>query len=338
VVVAVASRERERARQFIERCQSDSPMTTVPQAFGSYEELLASKTVDAVYVPLPTGLRKEWVLRAAAAGKHVVCEKPCAPNRADLEEMIEACRRHGVQFIDGVMFMHSQRLGRMRQVLDDPETIGSIRRITSAFTFCAPPEFFTDNIRARPALEPHGCLGDLGWYCIRLSLWAVRWHMPYAVVGRILAQNDRPQNPTPVVTEFSGELLFQDGASAGFYCSFLAQNEEWAHVSGTKGCLHVEDFVVPFSGRETAFQVHNHQFLKSGCEFKMEPHETLFTVDEHSHGHATAQESNLFREFSNQVRSGRLNDEWPEFALKTQFVMDACLDSARRNSCVTSLE
>jgi predicted dehydrogenase len=233
--------------------------------------------------------------------------------------------------------MHSYRLSRIRQVLDEPDTIGSIRRITSAFTFCAPPEFFVGNISAQAALEPHGCLGDLGWYCICFSIWAMRWQMPSYVVGRILAQTELPQSPNPVLTEFSGELLFQDGASAGFYCSFLAQNQEWAQVSGTKGYLCVEDFVVPFAGHETAFQVHIHQFLKSGCEFKMEPHVARLTLAEHSHGHSTAQESNLFRVFSNQVRSGHLNDEWPEFALKTQTVMDACLDSARNHSRATLL-
>jgi len=83
---------------------------------------------------LPTGLRQEWVLRAAQAGKHVVCEKPCATSVADLQEMVEACRLHGVQFMDGVMFMHSQRLPLLRKVLDDGQNVGEVRRITSAFT------------------------------------------------------------------------------------------------------------------------------------------------------------------------------------------------------------
>jgi predicted dehydrogenase len=332
VVVAVASRDRDRARQFIERCQSHAPMPAVPQAFGSYEELLASQSVDAVYIPLPTGLRKEWVLRAAAAGKHVVCEKPCASNLGDLQEMLEACRRHGVQFMDGVMFMHSRRLEQMRAALDDPKAIGSIRRITSAFTFAAPPEFFTENIRADEALEPHGCLGDLGWYCIRFCLWAMRWQMPEHVAGRILAQSERTKSSAPVITEFSGELLFKGGASAGFFCSFLAQNQEWAQVSGTNGYLRVEDFVVPFDGYQIAFEVNNPQFVKSGCEFKMKPNWSRSTVTEHSQAHPDAQESNLFRAFAEQIRSGRLNNDWPEWALKTQAIMAACLESARRNA------
>src|SRR5436189_2655291 len=80
VVTAVASRDAGRSRKFIDECQLESPFESAPSPLGSYEELLASKAVDAVYVPLPTGLRKEWVVRAAAAGKHVICEKPCAVN------------------------------------------------------------------------------------------------------------------------------------------------------------------------------------------------------------------------------------------------------------------
>src|SRR6185436_11175836 len=98
-IVAVASRDLARCRRFIADCQADAPMETAPQALGSYEELLASTEVEAVYIPLPTGLRKEWVIRAAEAGKHIVCEKPCATSVADLRAMIEACRRRRVQFM-----------------------------------------------------------------------------------------------------------------------------------------------------------------------------------------------------------------------------------------------
>src|SRR6478672_13051511 len=97
-LVAVGSRSRQRAEQFIAECQASSPFDRSPQAMD-YEQLLASRDIDAVYVPLPTGVRKEWVLRAAAAGKHVLCEKPCAVTVEDLSEMLDACRRQGVQFM-----------------------------------------------------------------------------------------------------------------------------------------------------------------------------------------------------------------------------------------------
>ena len=73
IVTAVASRDVARSRKFIDECQAQNPFHPSPLALGSYEALIASPQVDAVYLPLPTGLRKEWVLRAAAAGKHVLC-------------------------------------------------------------------------------------------------------------------------------------------------------------------------------------------------------------------------------------------------------------------------
>jgi hypothetical protein len=158
------------------------------------------------------------------------------------------------------------------------------------------------------------------------------WQMPSKVVGRILSQTQLPHSPAPTLTEFSGELLWDEGISADFYCSFLAHNQEWAIVSGTNGYLRVEDFVVPFAGREISFEVHNHQFVKSGCDFRMEAHVHHSTIAEHSHGDESAQETNLFREFGNQIRSGRFKDDWFDFAFKTQLVMEACLDSARHDS------
>src|SRR5215831_4300312 len=193
-VAAVASRDVKRARRFIEHCQSYAPMPALPRAFGSYNELLECPDVEAVYIPLPTGLRKEWVLRAAVAGKHVLCEKPCAVSVANLREMIEACKKARVQFMDGVMFMHSRRLPRLRELLDDVQSVGEVKRITSAFSFYGGPDFLTSNIRGNARLEPYGCLGDLGWYCIRLALWAVQWNMPDQVIGRVLSERKHPES------------------------------------------------------------------------------------------------------------------------------------------------
>src|SRR5271154_3608018 len=73
VVSAVASRDVAKSRQFIDECQREFAFESPPLAFGSYEEMLTSEMVDAVYIPLPTALRKSFVLRAAENGKHVVC-------------------------------------------------------------------------------------------------------------------------------------------------------------------------------------------------------------------------------------------------------------------------
>lgn len=331
-VTAVASRNAEKARQFIQECQAEAPMPAIPQAFGSYEEMIASPDVDAVYLPLPTGQRREWVLQAAQAGKHVVCEKPCAPNLEVMREMVAACEQAGVQFMDGVMFMHSRRLAAMRGVLDDGAKVGRIRRIDSAFSFCGDDAFFQDNIRMRPELEPHGCLGDLGWYCIRWALWAMREVVPTHVTGRILSTKTLRGEPSTVPTEFSGELFFGSGASSGFYCSFVTENQQWATVAGEKGSLRVADFVLPFDGEELRFEVLQPSYHVNGCDFRMKPNAETFRVREASQGDPTAQETRLFRDFTEQVRSGELNPDWPRQALNTQRVMEACLESAKNES------
>ena len=321
-VAAVASRDVNKSRKFIEECSRDAAFETTPEALGSYEELLASKAVDAVYIPLPTALRKEWVVRAANAGKHVVCEKPCAVSAADLEEMLAACRKNSVQFLDGVMFMHSARLKKVRETLDDGNAVGQIRRIASQFSFLGREDFFRANIRADAALEPAGCLGDLGWYNIRFTLWALGWRLPREISARMLAQTD-----AGVPTDFSAELIFDGGVSASLYCSFINFRQQWAHVSGTKGYLQVPDFVNPFYGDEIGFEVTN--IGQDG--YKVLPGVNRIAVPEHGNGHPTAQESNLFRNFAAQILSGKLNDDWPMWSLKTQKVLDACLESARKN-------
>jgi len=328
-VVAVASRSLARSQKFIAQCQAAVPFPTAPRALGSYEELIEAPDVDGVYIPLPTGLRKPWVLRAAAAGKHVVCEKPCAASLADLVEMTEACRRHKVQFMDGVMFMHSRRLGLVRRALERPRTVGAVRRITSAFSFQAAEQFFATNIRARSEYEPFGCLGDLGWYCIQFTLWALDWQMPREVRGRLLAERRHAQSSAPVPTEFAGELLFGTGVSAGFYCSFVTATEQWVQITGSLGNLSMPDFVLPFLGTEVVFETLNPVYKVRGCDFIMRPNLRRWAVNEHSNSHPSAQEANLFRDFAEQAQSGRLDPAWPQRALATQQVMEACLASAK---------
>jgi predicted dehydrogenase len=322
-VTAVASRAVDRARAFIDECQANAPMGSVVTPHGRYEALLADPNVDAVYVPLPTGLRKEWVTRAANAGKHVICEKPCSTSVADLRDMIAACERNGVQFMDGVMFMHSERLPKIRAVLDDGQSIGRLRRISSIFSFCAADEFLRGNIRMHSQLEPFGCLGDLGWYCIRFILWAVNWEMPAVVTARLLASQGRGDSPDQVPMECSAELVFRSGVSASFYCSFQTENQQFMTLSGTKGYLHLPDFVLPFFGSDVGFEVTNSVFNVRGCDFDMEPRRQRIAVNEYSNSTPNAQEANLFRNFARQVKSGRLNQLWPEVALKTQLVMEA---------------
>ena len=100
----------------------------------------------------------------------------------------------------------------------------------------------------------------------------------------------------------------------------------------------VPDFVLPVAGSEVGFELHHTSFQVHGCDFRMEDRMHRFTATEHSHGHASAQETNLFRNFAEQVQTGQLNPAWPEAALKTQIVMHACLDSARADLAQTQVK
>ncbi len=337
IVTVVGSRNADKSQQFINECQASAPFATAPQSCGSYDELLKRSDVDAVYIPLPTGIRKEWVIRAADAGKHVLCEKPVGVSSADVADMLQACKKNNVQFMDGVMFMHSQRLPKLREVLDDGESVGKLRRITSAFSFAAPDEFVASNIRASGDLEPHGCLGDLGWYNIRFTLWAMKYQTPHKVSGRLLTQAGRAGGGS-VPMEFSGELFFADGVSASFYCSFLNENQQWINLSGTKGFVHVPSFVCPYFGSEVSFDVNNTKFVTRGCEFNMEEHTRRVSIHEYASSAPNAQETNLFRNFSDLVLSGKTDESWGRIALETQQVLEATLASARQDGKLVEVQ
>ena len=158
--------------------------------------------------------------------------------------MLSACRKNRVQFMDGVMFMHNPRLDQIRAVARR-RRVASARSsaLLSHFSFPGSEDFFRADIRVDGALEPAGCLGDLGWYCIRFALWTMKWQMPRRVEGRIISRAGN--NPAGVPVEFSGELFFDGGVSSGFYCSFLTAYRQWADISGAKGYLRVPDFVAP---------------------------------------------------------------------------------------------
>jgi predicted dehydrogenase len=336
-VVAVASRDRDRARRFIEDGQSEVHFFPPPFACGSYQELIDRRDVDAVYVPLPTAIRKEWILRAAQSGKHILCEKPCGTSTADLREMLDACDQNRVQFMDGVMFLHSARMALLRQAVGQGGPTGKVMRIASHFSFKASTEFMQANIRVQSDLEPLGCLGDLGWYNVRFSLCLMNDQLPEKATGGILAAHGT-KGSTPVPVDFSGELFFAGGATASFYCSFLAENQQWAVVSGTQGYLHVPDFVLPFYGSEVGFETNAPLFRVHGCDFNMESHPRRIAANEYSNSFPNSQEANMIRTFADLVLTGKRDRYWPDIALKTQQVIDACLRSAREDSRIIDMD
>ncbi|GAB5402989.1 MAG: Gfo/Idh/MocA family oxidoreductase [Aureliella sp.] len=333
-VVAVASRNLDSASRFINECMAEVPFASSPEPIGSYQDLLSRDDIDAVYIPLPTAMRYEWVIKAAEAGKHVIGEKPAALNAQQVSEMLKACEKNNVQYMDGVMFMHSQRLPMVRSLLDDG-AVGRLRRMSSQFSFAGDKEFQSSNIRTNNHLEPHGCLGDLGWYCIRYFLWVMGGKLPSRVSAHTLTTLQGSGGDQPVPGEFTADLHFDGGVSASFYCSFLTENQQFVYLSGDKGYLRVDDFVLPYAGPEVAAYVGQDKFDANNCKFHMENHLTRHSVREYDSNHPTSQESQMISNFAAMVQSGKLDPAWPKWTLDTQRVLDACFESAQSGNPIS---
>lgn len=152
VVTAIASRDLSKARAMADRF-------SVPHAFGSYEEMLASDLIDAVYIPLPTSQHVEWTVKAANAGKHVLCEKPIALKAEEIDSLIAARDRNKVLISEAFMVTYSPVWRKVRELLKDG-AIGKLRHVQGAFTY-----FNRDpgNMRNIPELGGGG-LPDIGVY------------------------------------------------------------------------------------------------------------------------------------------------------------------------------
>ncbi|ORM70308.1 Gfo/Idh/MocA family protein [Pantoea rwandensis] len=327
-LVAVASRFINKADHFIRECQSSAPTCYAVEAVEGYEALIARNDIDALYIPLPTAIRAQWAVKAIEAGKHVVIEKPCGLNADELKEIIRAAERADVQVMDGVMFQHSARIQTLQRLLSSPESLGEVRRINSHFSFMGDQEW----IKNHSLVEPAGCLGDVGWYNIRFTLFAMNYAMPVKVRGRMISRSDIG---SPV--EFEAEMVFGNGVTASIYNAFNTARQQWACISGTRGHVHLDDFVLPHYGNETNFTLHQDSFSGDKCYFNLERHSQSFHIPEYSNNHSTSQEASLFRTFGDIVISGNTDTFWPDVALKTQRIMDAMLLSARTDNAYISL-
>jgi D-xylose 1-dehydrogenase (NADP+, D-xylono-1,5-lactone-forming) len=156
-VYAVASRTPEKASQFAKKVGARV-------AYGSYEELLRDDLVQAVYVALPNSLHKEWTIRAAEAGKHVLCEKPMATRYADAVEMVDACRRNGVLLMEAFAHrFHPQNVAVKRIV--DEGGIGEPTGFVAVHSSSLPEQ---GDIRLNKELDG-GALADKGCYCVNTA-------------------------------------------------------------------------------------------------------------------------------------------------------------------------
>ena len=151
--VAVASRDGARARGFADELG-------LGLRFGSYEELLASDQVDAVYVPLPVSMHTDWTIRSLQAGKHVLCEKPFATSPEDAARCFDAAEAAGRRCVEGLMWRHHPQTTLARRLVDDG-AIGRLAMVRAALSVHVEP----GDIR-RSADLGGGAVGDLGCYCV----------------------------------------------------------------------------------------------------------------------------------------------------------------------------
>ncbi|SIR17161.1 Predicted dehydrogenase [Haladaptatus litoreus] len=218
-VTAIASRSEERANSF-------ATDHGIPQAFGSYEELLESD-VDAVYLPLPNALHAEWTKRAADHGLHVLCEKPLAVDAEEAREMGDYCDQQGVTLMEAMMFRYYPRTERMVEAANE---LGEIRSVDAGFH---------SSLRRWPAgtrFDPDlggGCLLDVGVYAIEVARLFLG--DPERVVARVADPEE-----TGVETQVSGILAFSGGRTAQIDCSFRLQDAQYCRVEGTDGRLHAD--------------------------------------------------------------------------------------------------
>ena len=322
----VGSRDEKRARDYAEE-------TNVPQ-HGSYNQVLAHPNVDSVYIPLPTTTHLEWVLKAAKSGKHVLCEKPVAVNTSELIEMLRACRQANVAFMDGVMFMHHNRLEQLRAAFDGGALGPSgPRQINSQFSFHGDASFFANNIRCSAACDPLGCIGDLGWYNVRFSLFVFEYELPQTVRCSLNSSSKEgvPFQATGTMTWRSEKEETREGVpvaprSSTFVCSFLHTECQNATIVGDEGFIELDDFVIPKDSELTTFSRVKHAWGAKAQKIqvvkKVEECPGDQTVAMWDRFHSIARKNSCPKDMEQR-------QFFAEVVLKTQMVVDALMESAR---------
>jgi predicted dehydrogenase len=221
-IVAVASRDATKAAAF-------AAAQGIGRHHASYEALLADAAVDAIYLPLPNSLHAEWAIKAAQAGKHVLCEKPLALGRADAQAMFDAAARHGVLLLESYPYWFQPHTGAMLALLDNG-AIGSVRSVQACFGFTVGnPQ---SNIRMKPELGG-GALLDAGSYPLSL-IRLVMGSAPQRVVA------DATWADSGVDIAMMATLHFADGRRAQLSCAMDAANHRRATIVGSTGTIETE--------------------------------------------------------------------------------------------------
>jgi len=198
-------------------------------------------------------------------------------------------------------------------------------QIQTAFSFAADNDFLENDIRVKPDLDALGALGDAGWYCIRASLWATDYQLPKFVT----ALRNPVKNKAGVILSCGGSLHWEDGKVAIFHCSFLSNLTMDITAIGTKGTLHVNDFIIPYKENDASYRtVSEAWFTDVDLEWNKKPSEHVINAD-------LPQEVLMVKEFSTLVdgikwRGSSPDKKWPTITRKTQLIIDAVMASINK--------
>jgi predicted dehydrogenase len=224
-IAAIASRDRRKA-------EAAASSLGIPRAYGSYEELLRDSEIEAVYNPLPNHLHVPWTIKAAEAGKHVLCEKPLSLNAEEARTLLAVRDRTGVKIGEAFMVRTHPQWLRTREIIAAGE-IGTLRSISGFFSY-----FNRDaaNIRNVPDWGGGGLM-DIGCYPITTSRFAFR-EEPLWVMG--LTERD----PEWKVDRLTSAILDFPSGQSIFTCSTQLVPYQRMQLFGTKGRIEVE---IPFN-------------------------------------------------------------------------------------------
>ena len=215
-LVAVASRKKMKARRYARQ-------NKIPMFFGSYEEMLASPDVDAVYVSLPNHLHAEWTIKALRAGKHVLCEKPLALSVEEVDAIIVACKETGKHAVEALMYRHHPQSLRIEKWIEEGK-IGELQSLRGVFNFVlAHP----NDYRFNPDMGG-GAIWDVGVYPISYAQWIMK--QPAQRVFGVQKIGE-----TGVDMVFQGEMMFSGERFAQISCSFQSPSHTSIEIMGTKG-------------------------------------------------------------------------------------------------------